>query len=222
MTISNDAFSAGLADAVAAFHAGGTEATLSAAILTLLNDWAGLQVSNPALAAQMSNLVASWNGRELEFRDWVGGSATGGPSNNGLYPMTNGLGVTSQVPCPAKLAAVIAKGDPGLDAKTDVAFWFQGQIGAGEVLARFVAPGAMAFSVAACRANAKGAPAMVRTIALTKNGAAWASVAWTSGQNAGAWTIASPALAGGDIVEVIAPTPQDTAFTDISMTLAGG
>ena len=51
MTISNDAFSAGLADAVAAFHAGGTEATLSAAILTLLNDWAGLQVSNPALAA---------------------------------------------------------------------------------------------------------------------------------------------------------------------------
>lgn len=221
MTISNDAFSAGLADAVADFHAGGTEAALAAAVLVLLNDWAGLQVSNPALAAQMSNLVAAWNGRELEFRDWVGGGVTGGPNSDGYYPMTNGLGVTSLVPCPAKLAAVIAQGDPGVDAKTDIAFFFQGQIGASEVLCRFVASAAMTFSLAACRANAKGAPGSTKVIAWTRNGAAWGTQTWSAGQNTGVWAIAAPSLAAGDVLEATGPAAQDTAFTDISTTLAG-
>ena len=221
MTITNDAFSAGLADAVAAFHAGGTEATLSAAILALLNDWAGLQVSNPALAAQMSNLVASWNGRELEFRDWVGGSATGGPSNNGLYPMTNGLGVTSQVPCPAKLAAVIAKGDPGVDAKTDLAVFVQGQMGGGETILFFVASADMSFVVANCRAKSKGAPATSKVITWKKNGAAWGTVTFAGGATTGVWAIAAPTLAAGDTLEGIAPAVQDTAFTDLSLNFAG-
>ena len=60
-------------------------------------------LSNSALAAQVSALVASWDVREHEFRDWVGGAADGGPDGDGRYPLSNGSGFTAMVLCPAAI-----------------------------------------------------------------------------------------------------------------------
>ncbi len=71
-------------------------------------------LSNAQLAQQVSTLVDLWNQREREFRDWLGGTATGGPQGDGRYPLTNGLGVTSLVACPASLASTVT--GPGASA----------------------------------------------------------------------------------------------------------
>lgn len=74
-----------------------------------------VSISTATLANQVSALLNSWQGREDEFRVWQAGSATGGynisgapasGSTAGYYPMTDPLGVTSYVACPAKVEAL--------------------------------------------------------------------------------------------------------------------
>ena len=74
-----------------------------------------VSISTATLANQVSALLNSWQGREDEFRIWQAGIATGGynisgtpasDSTAGYYPMTDPLGVTSYVACPAKVAAL--------------------------------------------------------------------------------------------------------------------
>lgn len=64
--------------------------------------------TNSVLALKLTNLLNAWQAREDEFVAWTGGTAAGGTNNDGLYPLTDALGVTRSVPCPAKLAAYTA------------------------------------------------------------------------------------------------------------------
>jgi hypothetical protein len=65
-------------------------------------------MSTSQLMAQVTALLSSWNEREREFRDWLAGTATGGPNGDGKYPLTNANGDTFLVDCPAKLADTVA------------------------------------------------------------------------------------------------------------------
>lgn len=62
-------------------------------------------LTNAQLAAQMSDLLDRWNARERQYRDWLAGTATGGPNGDGRYPLTDAMGVTHLVACPALLAS---------------------------------------------------------------------------------------------------------------------
>lgn len=59
------------------------------------------------LAQQITDLVGYWREREAQFKAWLGGTATGGPNNDGRYPLSDAEGVESLVDCPAKLAATV-------------------------------------------------------------------------------------------------------------------
>ena len=60
-------------------------------------------ITNAQLAAQISELVAYWRTRDLEFQGWLAGSATGGPYSDGRYPLTDYLETTYYVKSPAAL-----------------------------------------------------------------------------------------------------------------------
>lgn len=60
--------------------------------------------TNAELASKVSSLLNSWQTREDEFRAWHGGVANGGPGGDGRYPLTDALGNTQAIACPAKLA----------------------------------------------------------------------------------------------------------------------
>ena len=62
-------------------------------------------LSNAELAQKISNLIDKWDNREDEFRAWLSGVATGGPANDGRYPLTDFYGLTVYAKCPAKLEA---------------------------------------------------------------------------------------------------------------------
>lgn len=69
--------------------------------------------TNAELASKVSSLLNSWQTREDEFRAWHGGVANGGPGGDGRYPLTDALGNTQNIACPAKLAANVLS--PSLD-----------------------------------------------------------------------------------------------------------
>jgi hypothetical protein len=60
-------------------------------------------ITNAALAQQISELVTYWRTRDLEFAEWLGGTPTGGPYGDGRYALTDYLGVTQYLYCPAAL-----------------------------------------------------------------------------------------------------------------------
>lgn len=69
--------------------------------------------TNAELAAKVATLVNAWQTRENEFRAWHGGTVSGGPGGDGRYPLTDALGNTQNIACPAKLAANVLS--PSLD-----------------------------------------------------------------------------------------------------------
>jgi len=62
-----------------------------------------MPITNAQIAQQQSELVSAWSLREDEMRDWLSGSATGGPYSDGRYPLTDFLGTVYYVKCPARL-----------------------------------------------------------------------------------------------------------------------
>lgn len=64
-------------------------------------------VSNAQLAQLVNDALAKWNTREAEHYAWVSGTATGGPNNDGRYPLSNGSGGSSLIDSPAKLANLL-------------------------------------------------------------------------------------------------------------------
>lgn len=58
-----------------------------------------------SVVAQMSTLVDSWNVYTTQLRNWLAGTATGGPGSDGSYPLTDDQGDTFLVPSPAAQAA---------------------------------------------------------------------------------------------------------------------
>lgn len=59
---------------------------------------------SPTLTQQITDLIANINTRDATFRDWISGTADGGPNSDGYYPLADAHGKTHSVPCPAKLA----------------------------------------------------------------------------------------------------------------------
>lgn len=58
----------------------------------------------PGLAAQLSTQATRWTEYINQQKDWLAGTADGGPESDGRYPLTNGVGLTLLVACPAALA----------------------------------------------------------------------------------------------------------------------
>ena len=64
--------------------------------------------TNAQVVQLFTEVLALWNEREAEFRNWQGGTADGGPNLDGRYPLTNGSNETYLVACPAKLADTVS------------------------------------------------------------------------------------------------------------------
>lgn len=63
---------------------------------------------------QIVALVATLKAWFAAVIAWAAGSATGGANGDGRYPLPDGEGGTSLVPCPAKLAALAGAGGSGV------------------------------------------------------------------------------------------------------------
>lgn len=67
-----------------------------------------MAITNAALAQQISELVDYWRTRDVQFAEWLGGVPSGGPYSDGRYPLTDYLGVTQYLYCPAALESGVA------------------------------------------------------------------------------------------------------------------
>lgn len=87
-----------------------------------------MSVTNSALAQQIADLIQSFTARDAKMRAWTGGTANGGPNNDGRYPLIDALGQELLLPSPARLTdmvtgpanAAAAARDAALAAKTAV------------------------------------------------------------------------------------------------------
>lgn len=61
------------------------------------------------LSVKIEQFLADRQKNLNEFTDWQTGTATGGPNNNGKYPLTDRYGVTRMYPCPALMSAEVAQ-----------------------------------------------------------------------------------------------------------------
>lgn len=59
------------------------------------------------LVSDVTKLVSRWNTREDQMIDWLNGTVDGGPNGDGQYPLTDALGETHLITCPAKLADTV-------------------------------------------------------------------------------------------------------------------
>ncbi|BDD65021.1 hypothetical protein Sj15T_00420 [Sphingobium sp. TA15] len=59
--------------------------------------------SRAELANKTSEVLDNWQAREEQFRAWMTGTITGGPNNDGYYPLSDSTGYTQLAACPAKL-----------------------------------------------------------------------------------------------------------------------
>lgn len=78
-------------------YAGESEAEAPYAVIRLTF----LSTTNAQLAVRLANLLHDWQQRESQLREWHGGTLDGGPNGDGRYPLSDGLGNTHLVPCPA-------------------------------------------------------------------------------------------------------------------------
>lgn len=74
----------------------------------------------------LTDLVGRRDLSQQEFNNWLGGSATGGPSGDGYYPLTDGSGFTRSVASPAKLAELAQIGGSGGLASAESLGFVQG------------------------------------------------------------------------------------------------
>lgn len=66
-----------------------------------------LPPTNAEIAYQMSGLMDRWTLYTTQLRDWLGGTADGGPNGDGAYPLQDVTGQTFLVPCPAAWSAKV-------------------------------------------------------------------------------------------------------------------
>lgn len=66
-----------------------------------------MSLTNADLAQQITGLISRWDTYTKQLRDWLAGTADGGPYGDGRYPLQNSLGQVFYVPCPAAQAAMV-------------------------------------------------------------------------------------------------------------------
>jgi len=108
-TLTNDAFAAVLLGIVADYHNGvTTQAEAVEALKAELPKWAKGGAAVAVSAALASEAITSLNRYLQQGVDWYAGTATGGPNNDGYYPVTDTAGNDYLLPSPAKLIADLA------------------------------------------------------------------------------------------------------------------
>jgi len=63
-----------------------------------------MSFTNAQLAVQIANLISYWAAFNEEYSNWIGGTVSGGPNDDGEYPLTNWAGEETLLPCPALLS----------------------------------------------------------------------------------------------------------------------
>lgn len=66
-----------------------------------------MALTNAQLSADIAALIASVDDWQKTYSAWLGGTATGGPNNDGRYPLKNAVGVVALYHCPAALASTV-------------------------------------------------------------------------------------------------------------------
>jgi hypothetical protein len=66
-----------------------------------------MAITNSALAQQISDMVAYWRTRDIEYAEWVAGTETGGPFSDGTYPLSDYNLNVFYVKSPAALQASV-------------------------------------------------------------------------------------------------------------------
>lgn len=62
-----------------------------------------MAISNAEIASKLEDYLTQQFVFIQQYRDWYAGPADGGPSGDGLYPLTANTGITQMVPSPAKV-----------------------------------------------------------------------------------------------------------------------
>lgn len=180
-----------------------------------------MTISNADLAQQIVDLVTKWNVREDQMVAWLGGTPTGGPGNDGLYPLTNELGVTYMVACPAKMVSVTQKGDPAKVAAVIEVFV---KPPPSVIIGGYRSPGIQTFTNTACIGYVKGAlPTNDAVFTVKKNGSVVGTITILAGTSYPIFNLTGGqvSLVRGDILEVVSPSTQDPTLTGPSFTFAG-
>lgn len=98
-------------DILAQYHAETMSlADFKTAYTALWNDATTGGTSIPLIGAQISAVLGLWNSNQVQMNTWMTGSATFDSSDPdqpdlGWYPLTNYLGLTIWLPCPARMVA---------------------------------------------------------------------------------------------------------------------
>jgi hypothetical protein len=171
--------------------------------------------------AAIVSFIALQQARDDERTAWWNGTVTGGPNGDGTYPFTANDSTVAYFPCVRKLAASMAKGDRGSDARQDLTMFAVGPMAAGEHLALFVAASAVGLSGTAYAVCEAAATADAH-LTVTKNGALWATITFTAGSQTGTTVFSgSSSLSAGDVLRLIAPTTADVTLSSVAITFQG-
>jgi hypothetical protein len=104
MALTTQDFVGQMTHLTALFHAGTiNEASYNSQMYTL---WSTASLSTTALAQKVSNTVENCETLFVQLDAWAVGTAIGGPSSDGYYPITGLDGLTISVPSPAKVMSV--------------------------------------------------------------------------------------------------------------------
>lgn len=174
-----------------------------------------------SLVAQITATVTLENRAIQLIADWYVGTATGGPNNNGQYPLRNSEGIEYLVPSPALLAEVMEKGDQGNAAVHGFGFYVQYHMGPSEEVMAYVSSFTETFAPTLSRAKAGLAATASTVITIKKNGAAWGTITFAAAGTTGTWVIAAPTIVAGDVLTFHAPSTPDATLGNIAITLAG-
>jgi hypothetical protein len=106
----------------------------------------------------------------------------------------------------------------------DMGLFIPGQPAATALVFQFAFPRGVSFPANLAGSTARAATAASSTAAFTlrRNGVNIGGVSFAAGSATGSFTLAGGAgFAPGDLLELLAPSPQDAALADISFTLVG-
>lgn len=78
-------------------------------------------ISNGTLARKLSDMMSGWRSFVNQLNNWLGGTADGGPSGDGTYPLTDSLNNTFMIKSPARLQADVENVVDGARAHKDAA-----------------------------------------------------------------------------------------------------
>ena len=115
------------------------------------------------------------------------------------------------------------QGPPGVGDKYTVAVFVQGKPAADEQVYRLELETAMTFPVALAGSRASGGAASTGAAvwSLRKGGVEFGTITFTTSATGVFASAAGASFAAGDILQILAPNPQDATLADISITLAG-